>query len=180
MPKLLVAAGAVALILTMTGCGDPPPPVTPTPTSSAAPVFASDEEALAAAEESYRAYTEVADQIFHEGGADPDRLTAVATGDFLDASIAGFENVREKGWHSIGHSTFDSLELQRIDSSPSGIVSAYLCGDVSGVEVVDSDGVSVVAADRPDRTYFEVIFDLDVATGRLLVASRQVWGDGKC
>lgn len=180
MPKLLLAAGAVALVLTMTGCGEPPPHVTPTPTPSAAPVFASDEEALAAAEESYAAYLAVSDEIFAEGGADSNRLAAVASGDFLEQSLAGFETVARNGWRSTGLSTFDSFELQSYDpSTRTDAVKVYVCDDVSAIDVLDADGVSVVSPDRPDRTLFEVSFDLNLSD-TLLVSGQEVWGSGKC
>ena len=47
---------ALAVVLLLTGCSLASPEVAPTPTPSATPVFASEEEALAAAEEAYAAY----------------------------------------------------------------------------------------------------------------------------
>ena len=55
----------------LAGCLPTDPPVTPPPTSDLEPVFASDEEALAAAEEAYGAYLAAADEILSSGGADP-------------------------------------------------------------------------------------------------------------
>ena len=177
MRRLLLAAGAVAILVAVSGCDAADPRVTPAPTPSATPVFASDEEALAAAEVAYAAYLAVSDAIFAEGGADPERLSGVASGDFLEASIAGFQKVQTNGWRSVGTSTADSYELQKFD--PDGSVTVYLCTDVSGVDVVDSSGQSVVSPNRPARTYFEVNFDY-VGGPTMLVASREVWGDGAC
>ena len=152
----------------------------PVPTASATPVFASDEEALAAAEEAYGAYLAVSDSIFTDGGARPERLEDVATGKFLEASISGFEKVEAEGWRSTGRSEVHSIELQRFDpSSDIEMVVVFLCDDVSAVDVLDSTGRSVVSPDRPDRTLFEISFDLG-PDQRLLVSSREVWGDGKC
>ncbi len=154
--------------------------MTPVPTPSVTPVFASDEEALAAAEESYKRYLAVSDQIFAEGGANPERLAEVATGTFLDASITGFEKVQANGWRSTGATKADSFELQQVATpgTVERLIIAYACTDVSAIDVVDSDGNSVVSSTRPDRTYFEVYFDLH--DQELLVGGREVWGDGAC
>lgn len=176
MRSVLVAAGAAVLLVVLSGCDGPPPHVTPVPTPSVTPVFASDEEALAAAEESYAAYLAVSDQIFAEGGVDADRLRTVATGTFLEASLQGFQEVQASGWHSTGVSKSDSYQLQKVE--PAGLLSVYLCTDVSDIDVLDSTGQSVVSPDRPNRTLFEVTFE--VADTHLLVASREVWGNGQC
>lgn len=154
--------------------------MTPVPTPSVTPVFGSDEEALAAAEESYKRYLAVSDQIFAEGGANPERLADVASGAFLDASITGFEKFQSNGWKSIGTSKADSFELQQVASpgTSESLVIVYACTDVSGIDVLDASGQSVVSPSRPDRTFFEVSFDL-VGQG-LLVGGREVWGDGSC
>ena len=148
----------------------------PTPTTT--PVFASDEEALAAAEEAYRAYLAVADQIFAEGGADPARLADVATGDQLVADIAGFDEVRNLGQHSVGETHFRDTVLQRYDpATKDHAVTLYLCEDVSQVDVFDATGVSIVSADRPAFVMYEVAFDF-APTTTLLVSDKQAWEAG--
>lgn len=182
MPRLLLAAGAVVFLIAVTGCEGAAPHVTVGSTPSSTPVFASDEEALAAAEAAYGAYLEVSDAIFAEGGANPERLGEVASGDFLDASIAGFQNVAAKGWRSTGRSKIHSIELQKFDPTAASVdvATVYLCDDVSAVDVLDASGASVVSPSRPDRTLFEVSLDIDPSTNRLLVSSQEVWGDGQC
>ena len=182
MRILLTFAGATIAVLLMTGCLPQPDDVTPTPQPSSSPVFASDEEALAAAEVAYGEYEIVSDTIFSEGGVQPERLEEVAAGDFLVDSIHGFENVQSQGLRSVGSSKFDQVTLQQFDptSAGGGIVVTYLCEDVSEVDVLNSDGESVVSVDRPDRTYFQVTFDLADDGKTLLVSGREVWGDGAC
>lgn len=180
--KFLTAVGAALLLTSLAGCFGPGPVKTPLPTPSVTPVFASDEEALAAAEAAYAAYLAVDDAVFADGGAQPERLATVATGDFLEESIAGYKDVQSKGWHSVGNSTIRSIELQAFDTASRGpgIVSAYVCDDVSAVDVLDSNGTSVVSPARPDNSLLEVIFDLDPNIGHLLISSHEIWGDGQC
>jgi hypothetical protein len=66
----IVAGAAVALALA--GCVQPPSRVIPTSTPSAAPVFASDAAALAAAKKAYVAYLAVSDAVANDGGKNPE------------------------------------------------------------------------------------------------------------
>jgi len=181
MPRLLLAAGAVVFLIAMTGCDGPSPHVTVAPTPSATAVFASDEEALAAAEASYAAYLAIADEVFADGGADAERLREVATGDLLETELKGFKDVTEKGWRSTGGSTFDSMVLQRYDphARPQEI-TVYLCDDISAVDVVGPDGTSVVSPTRPSRTLFQATFEYDATNDRLLISDHEVWSDEAC
>lgn len=144
-------------------------------------MFASEEEALAAAEAAYARLVALADQIFMEGGADAERLETVATGEFLATSLDGFRQVEADGWRSTGGTVFRDLILQSYapHGGPSGLITVYVCEDISSVDVVDSTGASVVSPNRPDTTVFQTVFDLaDDRT--LLISSREVWRNEKC
>jgi hypothetical protein len=181
-----VRRAAVLLVLTSalasSGCSPASPTPRPDPSPTATPLFATDEEALAAAEEAYRAYQAVSDLIFSEGGIGIDRLESVVTGEQLKVDSAGFRDIADLGYHSVGNTSFRDLELQS-QTSDFGIanVVVYLCEDVSGVDVLDRNGVSIVPAERPDVVRYEVGF-----TGKegqpktLLVESREVWTAGQC
>jgi len=156
------------------------PPAPPPASSSWQPVFESEEEALAAAEVAYRAYSEMSELVLSEGGKGPARLAAVATGLFLDVSIQGAESFEEHRYRQVGATSFDSPILQVYDpSSALGIVTIYVCDDASGVDVVDASGASVVAAGRQNRTLFQATFDL-VNSDHLLISGREVWNGGEC
>jgi hypothetical protein len=176
-----VVATVVLAALLLSGCLPQQPTATPTPDPTAAPIFATDEEALAAATAAYAAYVQLADQIFVEGGVNPERLSSVATGEFLDASVKGFEEVQAKGWVSTGGTTFRGASLQSyLEDSRTGVVTIYICEDISAVDVVDKSNVSVVSPDRPDSTTFQAIFDVDGAGSGLVLASREVWSNESC
>lgn len=176
---MLIGAVTVAGMLLLSGCGggDPIPTLPPTP--SATPIFASEEEALAAAEEAYAAYLSAWDLIAADGGADPERLAAYATGDFYESELEGFQTFRDNGWHSVGQSHLQSVELQFADLSgqDSVLVAAYVCVDVAGVDVLDEAGVSVVSPTRPDLQAFEVFFERADEDG-LIPAASEPWDPG--
>ena len=180
-PALLICLVAT---LALTGCvpDDGPIVVDPEPSSSASPIFESDEEALAAAEEAYGAYQVTEDLVSADGGAGPERLELVASRDALKAGLAGMEVFRESGYHSVGSTSVASFSLQQFDPYPAdseGVVSAYLCLDLSDLDVVDSSGISVVSANRPAQQAFEVTFDFQ--DDALILGSREPWdGEGVC
>jgi len=185
-PKFRAAAVALVLVgaLSASGCASEAPAADPTPTPRATPLFASDEEALAAAEEAYAAYLAVTDEIFADGGNDVAALSTVATGKQLSDDTAGFFEIRERGYRSVGSTSFTEIELQQYEADADALQSVatvYLCEDVSKIDVFDGGGVSVVQPDRPDRTKFEVTFDRSGSSSAgLLVASREVWAGGAC
>jgi len=173
MGKVVTAASAVTvLLLTLSGCTESPPPVGSVPAPSETPVFASDEEALAAAEAAYAKYLEVSDAISADGGAQSGRMEGYMTAEELKNSNDDFVFFETNGLRTQGVSTFDSTELQRYDDSE---VVVYLCLDVSSVRLVDGGGVDVTPIDRPDRVPLEVFFE--VGESRLLIAASTVWDE---
>jgi hypothetical protein len=166
-------AVTVAGILLLAGCGggDPIPTLPPTPSST--PIFASEEDALAAAEEAYAAYLAAWDRIASEGGVDPERIAAFTTGDFFESELEGLETFRDNQWRTIGQSVLHSANLQFADltgNDPTP-VAAYVCVDVSAVDVRDESGASVVSPDRPALQAFEVFFAVSDAGGLVPAAS---------
>jgi len=174
--RTLVGAVTVAGMLLLSGCGggDPIPTLPPTPTAT--PIFASEEEALAAAEEAYAAYLSAWDLIASQGGVDPERIAAVTSGDFYESEIEGFRTFHENKWRSVGTSVLRSADLQFADLAGDAPVpvAAYVCVDVADVDVLDASGASVVSPDRPDLQAFEVFFEL-TPDGALVPSSSAPW-----
>ena len=174
---------ALALLSSLVACATPAPPPKPSPTATtAAPVFATDAEALAAATEAYAAYQSVADQIFAEGGNNPDRLRDVASTRLADPAMDDYLDVQNRGLYATGKNTFDNVKFQsRNEDAPGGrdVVIVYLCEDVSQSDVLDAAGESVVTNERPDRTALQVGFDWrDQNRDKLIVGSEGVWAGG--
>lgn len=183
MRKALVAAAvSFVAIAALAGCVGHDPVVTLPPSPTTTPVFASDEEALAAAEAAYGEYLRVSDEILIDGGANPERLKPFVTDAFYEDELVGFRQAIEKGWHSTGGTKVVNWTLQSFSPSDLRSVVIYLCSDVSAVDVLDSNGVSVVSANRPTQTAFEVGFvSGHKTTAALLVADKTVWdGGGVC
>lgn len=177
-PILCLVIAALAL----TGCVPEPVAPTPAPTASAtdAPIFASEEEALAAAEAAYAEYEALAAVIGADGGNDPRRIEDVATGELAEIDIEGFEALIEAGYYTSGSSVARDFNLQSYDAgSEKGVVSAYVCSDVSGITFHNSAGEVLDTNGRP--TELPLLLSFDWVDESLKVASRDTWdGDGVC
>lgn len=181
-PRVFVVALAAATVLS--GCVGAKPQATGSPSPRATPVFASEEEALAAATEAYAAYVRVSDEVFADGGANPERMESVAIGDQLATDLAGLGKAKSMNVRSTGGTTFQPLQLQQYDENSAkgrSIVVAYLCEDVSMVDVVDQQGVSIVSSSRPNVVSYEVRFDMNNDKPKsLLVSGKEPWSSGQC
>jgi hypothetical protein len=172
----LALSVGVALTLALTGCApDAAVPTPPEPTVE--PIFASDEEALAAAEAAYAAYLEVSDQVLKAGAEDTEPLRSVVSPRFYQAELGSLEEFSAAGYRITGTTTVRDTRLQQFNpGTVEDVVIIYLCSDVSAVDVLDGAGNSVVGADRPNQTSFEVGFDIaDENPPELAVAWREPW-----
>jgi hypothetical protein len=181
-PRARVVPLAFAAVLLLGGCtaADPQPTASPAPSST--PIFATDEEALAAAEAAYAEYLAVSDQILADGGAEPERLLTVATQDVYEYEKQGFDQAQQQKLRGTGKSTFDSARLQSHDADGEPAAVIYVCEDISGVDVLDELGNSVVPADRLSRYALTVaVSEKSASSSQFLVSAVDEWeGDNFC
>ncbi|MCU1447557.1 hypothetical protein, partial [Cryobacterium sp.] len=166
--------------LPLAGCAEAatsaPTSSPPTPT----PVFASDEEALAAATAAYANYLKLSSVVAHDGGADARRMSDVSTGEALETEIRSLEGMAEAGTVGVGELSYDKFTMQSAELS-SGSLTAYVCLDVSATDVLDISGESVLSDSRVDRLPLEVAFAFDKDDQQLLVERTRIWdGDNFC
>ncbi|WP_448811147.1 hypothetical protein [Agromyces bauzanensis] len=175
-----MAAGIVAGLLS--GCiGTPAPTPSPTPSAARVPIFASDEEALAAAEEAYRSFESVSALIASESGNDAERIENVATAKYSIQLLDEFSKYRELEIRAVGQTTLDSFSLvDHRSTDDSADVVIYVCRDVSNVRVLDAAGTDVTPADRVART--PLVASLTTGgTRNLLVSGVELWsGEDFC
>ncbi len=178
----LAAAGAVALLLS--GCTGGAPAASPAPSADAAePIFATDEEALAAAESAYEAYIATVDQLTQEGGSNPERIRAVVDETYVEELIASLQRLSEAGNHTSGETTFDNLKLvERNEDAGVATVTAYICIDVSDVRVLNAAGEEVTPPDRIPRRPLQTTFiSSNSEASKLLPSGSEQWaGDDFC
>ena len=179
---VLTATALILVVGTLSGCMATPIPddtaapvaeTTATPTT-APPVFASNDEALAAAMAFYLSYQATANTIAQEGGVDPQRITTFVTPAMLPGEIASFERLSKTGVHLVGDLGFDSMTIQSANLREGSLV-VYMCLDVSATDVIDDTGMSTVPPDRVSRHPLEVALIQDSKANRLLLERSKIW-----
>ncbi|MGO4784070.1 hypothetical protein [Cryobacterium sp. W22_MBD10_FK3] len=176
--RMVTAACVGGLLLGAVGCTAAPTPAPRSATPTVASIFASDEEALAAATEAYANYLRVYDALWTEGGPSVDDYLSLSTGAAHEGEAASIADWQSKGWKAVGVTTFDSIQLQSVSQSDSGNwqIRTYLCADASDGDVLDSAGLSVAERDRPLRLPLEVEFVTASATSPALkISESKVW-----
>jgi hypothetical protein len=171
-------AVACACSLLLAGCAASPTPQPTTNPPTVAPVFASDEEALAAATEAYANYLDTYDKSWADGDGSLEDFLGLSVGNAHDVDRASYEEWSSKNWRPTGATKFDSMELQAVSQTESRAwqIQTYVCLDVSEGDVVDASGVSVAKPDRPLRLPLEVWFvTKSVSSQDLWISESNVW-----
>ncbi|GAA2071517.1 hypothetical protein GCM10009758_11560 [Microbacterium hatanonis] len=127
----------------MGGCS-----VTPEPQETA-PAFATEEEAFAAAEQTYRAYVDALNQVDLSDPETFEPVFALTTGEANASARQTLSERHANGWVVTGSSQITVAEPLPSSSDTENVVLA-VCLDVSEVALTDSTGLSVVSPDRPD------------------------------
>lgn len=180
-----VGTVAVALGLLLTGCvGAPAPTPTPTPTeeSTAAPIFASDEEALAAAEAAYEAYSSMVNAIANDGNQGAERIRDVVTNAYAGQIEKMFNDLTQRGLTIDGNTQVDSFRLvESAEMDGRAEVTILLCSDVTGSRILDASGIDVTPANRPNRSALQaIVVSSDGDSGRLIVDKEDPWSGDYC
>jgi hypothetical protein len=157
----LTALLAVALMVS--GCSGSPEPVETTPG------FATEEEAFAAAEETYRAYVDALNQVDLSDPATFEPVFALTTGDFESTERTSLSKMHADGWAVSGESLISHLEPKSVSADGSS-VELIACIDVTRVQLVDQAGASMVGQERPPTQSLVVKLTTDGSAARYAIA----------
>ena len=173
----LAATLALASALLLAGCTSDRPIVLPGPAPTTAPVFATDEDALAAAEVAYGEYLKASDAITAKNGADPNTIGEYVDSDYLPEVLDSFQKLRDDRLHSRGKLSFDRMTLQQYsdDLESPATISVYLCVVATGVRLFDVHEKDVTPANRDDRVPLVVSFKTEERETNLLIESSELW-----
>jgi hypothetical protein len=174
----MVATAAAVLALIGTGCtsdGDPgTTPASPNATSASVPAETRDpaptptsltrQDAEASAREAVQDYL----VLFAEISADPDRdvseLEQVAAGRAQDWATHQITTWRDAGQRGVGAQVASEFNVTNVVLDPDSsadhdrpTVELTACIDVSGTDIVDKHGNSVVSPDRPGRALVDYV-----------------------
>ncbi|MEW2011605.1 MULTISPECIES: hypothetical protein [Microbacterium] len=170
----LLAASALAAALTACAPASTPTP-SPTPTG-----FASEEEAFAAAEATYRAYVDALNQVDLSDPATFEPVYALLTESALDGSKKELTTLHAESLTKTGLTKIDRIERESADIATSS-ATLLVCLNVSDVDVLDPSGTSVVPAGRNDFQLLSVDFGQANSEPRqLVIENSQAMGDEPC
>lgn len=147
------AVGAIALGALLAGCT--PPAVDPSPTPTG---FASEEEAFAAAEATYRAYVDALNEVDLADPATFEPVYALLEGDALASSKKELTGLHADSLTKTGPTLLVAITSADFDPD-SGELIADVCLDVSQVDVRTEDDTSVVPEERVDFPALRVQFE---------------------
>ncbi|WP_194408975.1 hypothetical protein [Microbacterium cremeum] len=173
---ILRATGAAALvavsIIALAGCFGSTPEPTPTPTA----VFSSEEEAFAAAEETYRAYIDAVNARRTDPQSEPDPL-AFLSGSAFESELAAQRDLDAAGLRPVGDGVVDRVD--HLAAQPrTGEVELRVCINAAEVRVLDREGEDVTSPERADLTLLHVYL---VPAGESLTIERsEVAEIGEC
>ncbi|MEI3843764.1 MULTISPECIES: hypothetical protein [unclassified Microbacterium] len=163
--RVALVAMAVGGAMALGGCAPTPAP-DPTPT----PLFASEEEAFAAAEATYRAYIDAANrERTGDRTADPQ---AFLRGEALEANIESRRKFKERGLTIKGDTEVKYVEGQNPPARATDTVTIDVCVGVGESQVLDSNGTDVTPADREPWSLLSV--EMMVERNELVIVMSQL------
>lgn len=190
-PVHTAVLASVLLSLTvgaLSGCSAAPAPApsgTSVPVAEATaaptetpPVFASNEEALAAAKAAYANYLAAGDTAGEIGSDSWNNYLSLTTGSEQAGAVGAREDLANRGRSLQGTTTFDSMSIQSSGAAPDSTweVRTYVCLDVTDSSMVDATGQSVSTPDRQVRWPMVVVFVTTEGNAQLLLISEsRVW-----
>lgn len=169
----------LACALTMTACAPAEPQATPTPTKTA--IFASEDEALAAAVTVYKKYSEAYFAVLASGVADYQRVRDFVTRGYF-TELNGDTSFENKGEHTEGAPEFDSAALIDLhQSQESATIQIRICQDVSNVNIYNSNDELLSTDSRQLRFPIELSLRWDNKDNVLRIADEGPWqGENFC
>lgn len=119
------------------------------------------------------------DALSSPDGTDQDKLFSVAKGLALDALGSTVAEYRERGWSQVGRPTVVSTQVTASDpDSDPPHAMLDVCLDYTGVDVVDTEGTSVV--DSAAQTRVLNIFEMEYQDGRWVLVDQSFADDTTC
>jgi len=164
------AVAAIAAVILLVGCTPEPEP-TPSPTG-----FASEAEAFAAAEETYRAYVDAGNQVDLTDPSTFEALFAWSTGELNELDRRAYSEYHAEQATMSGDATIIRAEPQMRNEG--GVVNLNVCLDVSEVFFFNADGSPRTNPDRAPLQALSVDLVEDSSPTGFLVEAVRTAEDG--
>ncbi|QKJ19628.1 hypothetical protein [Microbacterium hominis] len=165
--RLLTSLATITATAALLCACAPPETAPPEPT----PLFATDEEAFAAAEATYRAYVDALNAVDLSDPETFEDVYAWTTGEMNSTERRSMTQLHAASLTLEGQARVLGVWMQdpQVGAPPLSIIACY---DVSEVDLRDAIGNSMVSADRPDVQKFEVTLVESATTSTSLQISK--------
>lgn len=126
-------------------------------------MFASEEEAFAAAEQVWIKYIDASNRFAASGGKDLAAFDGVVSDTQLEDEIEAAAQLRERDLHTAGGLEYSDFRFQQYheDGAPGAYLQAYTCLEFGMVQVLDSSGSDVGVEGHDESRPYEVVFVTD-------------------
>ncbi|MGW9628220.1 hypothetical protein [Microbacterium sp. NPDC055521] len=169
------ALAAAGLLIGMLSACTPEAKPTPKPTKTAA--FATDEEAYAAAEETYRAFIEAQNSVDLANDNSFEAIYDLTADAAYSAIRESLTQLQAAGVTMTGSSVITGVRPLEANLA-SGGVTMHVCVDVSATDLLDASGVSIVPASRADIQ--SLVVDFGVQESGELKITRTTGDEAPC
>ncbi|MGA7148848.1 MAG: hypothetical protein WBX17_10220 [Microbacterium sp.] len=169
-----MAVATAVLAGVLAGCT--PAPVKPEPT----PVFSSEAEAFAAAEETYRAYVDALNQVDLSDPETFEEVYAWTTGEANAGERKSLSRMHADGWTVSGATVIDELDPESFTPGGPILATLQVCTDISAIAVSDATGASVVSPVRPSKQAGVVTLSEDARSSTGMLVAAIEGGDHSC
>ena len=185
--RAVLTAAVLFLAGTLSGClAAPVPPNTASPVAKATaapapaeapPIFASNDEALAAAKAVYTKYLALGDSAGANYPESWNEYIALTTGTERHGVERAKALMDKNGWFFTGVTQFDSMTIQSSQELADSTweIRTYLCLDLSAADTVNEAGESVVKQDDPRSPMVVVFVTPDKKSKQLLISESPIW-----
>ncbi|WP_162940012.1 hypothetical protein [Gryllotalpicola protaetiae] len=179
--RTVLAACALALAASLLAACTPSHPAaepTKTPKSTPTPVFTSDADALAAATTTFTQFEAASDRVASAGWTDPGPLRSLVSADGYKHEQETAAKYRSQHAHATGSTVINNTQLEshRQDGGEA-VIRMYVCEDLSGVDILDDTGMSLVDPSRAD--FVSYLIELEgTSSNKLVVQSIDYWSGG--
>lgn len=152
-------AAAAVVMAALTSCTDEgqdpaasgtPSPSSPAPTTSSSTPASDSEIASEAASAVVREYFKTVDLVRQDSNRPASELNAVASSSQLTAQKNLLKSQREAGRHQIGETRLVEVKVESVSLDDPATAQVDVCWDVRDVDIVNSNGKSVVTPERKD------------------------------
>lgn len=182
--RAIVAVVAVSSVL-LTACVGAPqtPDRSGTPSASPSPLFASEQDAVEAADAVIQEYWAATNTVFQAGGEGVELLRPLVTEERMESELVGVEIFQRGEFKQVGDYTIDTTQFQQMYES-GGLTRLVVttCVDYSAVRAFNPAGQEAIRKNAAPRFLHQVTLAAVTTSAehKLRLDDSEPWPDSTC